>query len=268
MKLFKQIIATTLVLASMGSEALANNNDLSGIHDAKHREMTNKRDQYRHPVETLAFFQVEANHNVIEIWPGGSAWYTEVLAPYLRDSGSLLAAHYNPNSEKSGRVKALAKFQTKLAANPEIYDKITMGVFNPPNEFQLGDDNSADRVLTFRNLHNWMGYGEEGVLAIFKAFYKVLKPGGKLGVVDHRLFENMGNSRGGYVSQAYAIKMAELAGFKLEASSEINANAKDTKDYEQGVWTLPPVLTLKDKDRAKYVAIGESDRMTLLFVKE
>jgi len=235
---------------------------------AKHREQSANRDKYRHPEQTLNFFQVKDNHKVIEIWPGGGAWYTEILAPYLRGKGTLYAAQYNPDTTNNYQKRTLQTFNNKLKANPEVYDKVKVAIFNPPEDFQLGAPESIDRVLTFRNVHNWMRFGEEGVLAAFQAFYQVLKPGGKLGVIDHRLPEGRDKGTGGYVKQSYVIKVAEAAGFELEGSTEINANAKDSADHPKGVWTLPPTLTLKEKDREKYLAIGESDRMTLLFVKK
>ena len=269
MKLLIKSIFTTVIILSTAylfAEETAKSK-LSETISGQHREMSSARDQYRHPLETLNFFQVEEDHSVIEIWPGGGAWYTEILAPFLRDKGVFYAAQFNPETANEYQNKTLNKFNTKLAANPEIYSKVNMVIFNPPNEFNLGAPDSVDRVLTFRNVHNWTRFNDEGVLAAFKAFYQVLKPGGKLGVIDHRLPEDRETGTGGYVKPSYVIKMAEAAGFTLEASSEINANAKDSADYEKGVWTLPPVLALKDQDREKYLGIGESDRMTLLFVK-
>jgi len=272
MKHYITIMLTVFVLLST-TATIAHGTEMSAIEHAmagKHRANTSARDQYRHPMETLNFFQVQENHTVVEIWPGGGGWYTEVLAPLMREKGVLYAAQYSPETTSEYQQRNLKKFNDKLAANPEVYDKVKLAVFNPPEDFKLGAPGSVDRVVTFRNLHNWMRYKDEGVLAIFKAFHKVLKPGGKLGVIDHRLPEDRDSSKAshsGYVKQSYAIKMAEAAGFTLEASSEINANAKDKADHPKGVWTLPPVLALKEKDKQKYLDIGESDRMTLLFVK-
>jgi predicted methyltransferase len=267
------ILLSTLIL-STGS-LLAHGDESKAIHASaietavagKHREKNSKRDIYRHPTETLEFFQVNESQTVIEISPGGAGWYTEVLAPLLRDKGTFYAAQFNPESNRAYHKRTLNNFGAKLAANPELYDKVKMVIFQAPNDIQLGEPESADRVLTFRNLHNWMGKDEE-VLAIFKAFHTVLKTGGKLGITDHRLPEDNAKGANGYVKQSYAIKMAEAAGFTLEASSDINANPKDTINHPKGVWTLPPSYSLGDVDKEKYMAIGESNRMTLLFVKK
>ena len=229
------------------------------------RSATNKaRDVYRHPKATLQFFGLQPDQTVIEITPGGG-WYSEILAPLLRDNGHYIAAVAGSNdSESSQDATAL---RGKFTADPAQYGKAAIVTFNPKAPV-LGAPGSADMVLTFRNVHNWTMAGTAP--AMFKAFYAVLKPGGTLGVVDHRAAEgaNLDTIKGsGYLPTAYVIKLATDAGFKLDAQSEINANPKDTKDYPKGVWTLPPTLTLGDQDRAKYLAIGESDRMTLRFVK-
>lgn len=272
MKLYIKIllIISTLISANVVFASSSDSEKLDKALAGQHRGDSAKRDQYRHPKETLEFFQVQSNHHVVEIWPGGGGWYTRVLAPYLRDEGKLYAAQYSPDTESAYRQRSMKSFNEKLAKNPEVFDKVSVTVFNPPDKFDMAPEGTVDRVLTFRSLHNWLGAGDEAVLEMFKAFHKVLKPGGKLGVVDHRLPEDRDQSkemRSGYVKQSYAIKMAEAAGFKLEASSEINANPKDTADHPKGVWTLLPTLTLKDENRDKYLSIGESDRMTLLFVK-
>jgi predicted methyltransferase len=229
------------------------------------------RDKYRHPAQTLEFFGVRDDMTVLEIWPGGG-WYTEILAPYLRERGRYVAVLNDPDkatSDKSrdGWAATQAKLQAKLAARPDVYG--TPGfVLIDPKAPELGTPGSADAVLTFRNVHNWVMDGTEADM--FEAFYEVLKPGGILGVVDHRArdgapVEEMKSS--GYLPEEAVIAMALRAGFRLEARSEVNANPLDTADYEKGVWTLPPRLTLGDVDREKYLVIGESDRMTLRFVK-
>jgi len=230
------------------------------------RSADNKaRDGARHPKETLAFFGVHPGQTVIEITPGGG-WYTEILAPLLRGNGTYVAAIASAASSEYN-ARGNAKFREKLGADASHFDATTIAEFDPkaPN---FGADGSADVVLTFRNVHNWVGAGTAE--AMFKAFNAVLKPGGTLGVVDHRAADNADPAsleKSGYLTTASVIKLATDAGFQLADQSEINANPKDTKDYEKGVWTLPPVLTLGDTDREKYVAIGESDRMTLKFLK-
>jgi predicted methyltransferase len=228
------------------------------------RSAPNKaRDVYRHPKETLQFFGLQPDKTVIEITPGGG-WYSEILAPLLRDNGHYIAAVADNNAEAKQDTAAL---RAKFAADPAEYGKATITTFNPQAPV-FGAPGSADMVLTFRNVHNWTQAGT--AQAMFKAFYAVLKTGGTLGVVDHRAaagatLDSVKDS--GYLPTEYVIKLATNAGFKLDGQSEINANPKDTKDYPKGVWTLPPTLTLGDQDRAKYQAIGESDRMTLRFVK-
>ncbi|MFW7381807.1 MAG: class I SAM-dependent methyltransferase [Oligoflexus sp.] len=225
-------------------------------------EENRKRDQYRHPKETLEFFGIQPYMTVVEITPG-AGWYTEILAPYLSAKGTYTAAVF-PAGDSEYRQKILQKFDSWVKAQPEL--KVKTSVFGPPEEVNIAPAGSADMVLTFRNVHNWMGGGNAD--AAFAAFYKALKPGGVLGVVEHRANEKKENNpRSGYVKESEVIRMAEKAGFKLDAKSEVNANPKDSKDYDTGVWTLPPTLRKGDEDRAKYVSIGESDRMTLRFVK-
>ncbi len=223
------------------------------------------RDQYRHPAETLAFFGITADMAVVEISPGGG-WYTEVLAGQL--SGTLYAAHANPQSKSAYLRKSLSRYKDKLAADPEFYSNTELHIFDPGAQLLTTADNSADAVVTFRNVHNWMQSSNEETA--FKLFFKTLKPGAVLGVVEHRA--KPGTDRktmidSGYVTQDYVVEIAQQAGFVLEASSEINANPADTADHPKGVWTLLPSLALGDVDRDRYLAIGESDRMTLRFRK-
>jgi predicted methyltransferase len=238
---------------------------LAGSHrPAEHKA----RDKYRHPLETLEFFGVKDDMTVVEIWPGKDGWYTEILAPYLKDKGKLYAAHFSPNADSEYRRNGLAAFSEKIKAQADLYGKVELTVLHPPAEVQIAPENSADRVLTFRNTHNWMKEGQAET--VFKAMFKALKPGGILGIVEHRGDASKAQDPqavSGYVREDYVIKLAEDAGFKLKERSEINANKKDTKDYPEGVWTLPPALRLKDQDRQKYLDIGESDRMTLTFFK-
>ncbi len=243
--------------------------DLGSIIEMPHRSDDNKaRDQYRHPKETLEFFEVAPNHHVVEISPG-RGWYTEILAPYLKNEGKLYLAVFKDDSEREHYRNMNSALKEKVKAAPEIYGEVVYTTFEVPTEMgPIAPDESVDRVLTFRNLHNWI---KEGKLEeALKVFNKALKPGGVLGVVEHRLPKNKKHdpkAKSGYVREDFVIKKAKNAGFELVASSEINANPKDTADHPEGVWTLPPSLRLKDKDRAKYEAIGESDRMTLKFRK-
>jgi predicted methyltransferase len=232
-----------------------------------HRSSANAaRDHWRHPYETLTFFGIKPNMTVVELSPGGG-WYTEILAPYLRDNGKLIAAGEAFNPAKRPTVA----FKQKLDANPAVFGKVVQGVFEPPSSYNFAAPGSVDMVLTFRNLHNWIDDGgDEELKGVFKAIYNSLKPGGVLGIEEHRLPEAMpqdAKTSTGYVHESYVIKMAESVGFRLAAKSEINANPKDKADHKGGVWALPPTLTNRDQDRDKYLAIGESDRMTLKFVK-
>lgn len=227
------------------------------------------RDGYRHPKETLTFFGLSPAQTVIEITPGGG-WYSEILAPYLRDGGQYIAAVVDPASVAEGRgrdyqQKNKTALETKFGAAPAQYAKAKVVAYDPKAPV-FGPADSADLVLTFRNVHNWRSAGQaEGM---FKGFFAVLKPGGVLGVVEHRAKTDVpADDKSGYVGQAQVIAMAEAAGFKLQETSEVNANPRDTKDHPNGVWTLPPVNDHEAADDAKYKAIGESDRMTLRFVK-
>lgn len=227
------------------------------------------RDGWRHPRETLSFFGVASGQSVLEITPGGG-WYAEILVPLLRDDGHYVGAVTDPASASNERAQAfyaeqLDKLKAKLAAAPAVYGTPELRPFDLRNPV-FGEPGSVDAVLTFRNVHNWMI--SNSAEAMFKGFYEVLKPGGVLGVVEHRAGAPVPTGdRSGYVGQDQVIAMAEAAGFVLEASSEINANPADTKDHEAGVWSLPPTFRLGEKDREKYQAIGESDRMTLRFRK-
>jgi len=223
------------------------------------------RDQYRHPEQTLQFFGVRSDQTVIEITPG-NGWYSELLAPLLKDKGHYVAAIVDPAVSDSAK-KSADSLNQKYAADRAHYGKVEVVKYTPKAPI-FGKPASADTVLTFRNVHNWVDAGNEA--ATFKAFYDVLKPGGTLGVVDHRAKPGTSaqdNEKNGYLPTDYVVKLAENAGFKLAGQSEVNANPKDTKDYPDGVWTLPPALVKGEQDKAKYLAIGESDRMTLRFVK-
>ena len=236
----------------------------------EHRSDANKaRDQYRHPAETLAFFGIKDGDTVMEIWPGGG-WYTEILAPAMRNHGTLVIATWDPEVEgqPAYRYELPKKMEQTFAKNPEVYDQVIFEYFSPPESPSLGDAGSLDAIVTFRNTHGWISAGQ--AQDIFNEFSRVLKPGGILGVVQHRAEEGSDpkvSAKQGYVSEAAVKELAANAGFEFVEGSEINANPKDTKDHSKGVWTLPPSYSLGDEDRGKYAAIGESDRMTLRFRK-
>jgi predicted methyltransferase len=229
-------------------------------------EKNRARDPYRHPRETLTFFGARPDMTIVEIFPG-DGWYTEILAPYVHGSGKLYAAHYDPDITSSYSQNSLTRFREKLASRPELYGEAIVTALSP-TKLELAPAGSADLVVTFRNMHNWMG--ADYAPPAFKAMYDALKPGGTLGIVEHRGRTDQPQdpkAQSGYVREDYAIALIESVGFKLVGRSEVNANPKDTKDYERGVWTLPPGYREGDKDREKYTAIGESDRFTLKFVK-
>lgn len=265
----KLLLTCLLVSCCTYTQASETSDSLSKILTGNHRSVAHKnRDQYRHPQQTLEFFEVKDNMTVVEIWPG-EGWYTEILAPYLKDKGKLYVAHFSPDIKSPRLKKSLHKFISKLQSQPKIYARVELTTLQPPDSMQIAPDGSVDRILTFRNVHNWMKMDQAAT--VFKAMFKALKPGGVLGVVEHRNISGLKpqdpRAVSGYVSEDYVIELARNAGFEFLDKSEINANPKDTKDYPGGVWTLPPTLRLKDKDRSKYLSIGESDRMTLKFIK-
>jgi predicted methyltransferase len=227
------------------------------------------RDVYRHPAQTLSFFGVQPGQTVVEITPGGG-WYAEILAPYLREDGQYVAAVVDPQALPAGggrdyQQRSHDGLTKKFAEAPAQFDRAALVAFNPAAPV-LGKPASADLVLTFRNVHNWRSNDQADDM--FRAFFDVLKPGGTLGVVEHRAKADVpADDKSGYVGQAQVIALAEAAGFKLAGSSEVNANARDTTDHPKGVWTLPPSNSHDAADAAKYKAIGESDRMTLRFIK-
>ncbi len=242
---------------------------LKEVIQGKQRSAAHKaRDEYRHPYETLTFFGIKETMTVVELTPG-SGWYTEILAPYLKDKGQYVAAGYDPKSESDYYRKNAEKFQKKMSSDPASYSKTRLTVMQLPDKFDFIEAGTADMVLTFRNTHHWAS--NNAADKVFNAIFKALKPGGVFGLVQHRAgYEKPEDKSGkmGYLSQKEVIKMAEKAGFKLVEKSNINANLKDTKDYAKGVWTLPPVYRMKEENKAVYKAIGESDRMTLKFVKQ
>jgi predicted methyltransferase len=222
------------------------------------------RDKARHPVEELTFFGLKPNMTVVELWPGGGYW-TEILGPYIARSGTYYVALEVAHDDES--TQSTAHWRTRVAA-----EKDRLGTLHETQlgagHYDIAPPGSADMVLTFRNLHNWMdeGYVDEALAAIFKA----LKPGGILGIEDHRGRTDKPQdpkAASGYVREDYAIALAKKAGFELAGKSEIDANPKDTKDWVDGVWTLPPTLSQREKDRAKYLAVGEADNFVLKFKK-
>ncbi|HET9404477.1 MAG TPA: methyltransferase [Burkholderiales bacterium] len=272
-KLARRLAAGVCLLAVMGGCTHQPASSDSALIDRAiaggHRSMADRaRDIYRHPRETLLFFGLRPEMTVVEIWPG-AGWYTEILAPVLRERGRYYAAHFHVD-EKSPRYMGPSRqnFEKRLADRAEIYDKTTVTAFSAPQQTAIAPRGTVDLVLTFRNVHNWTAARNDE--ASFRAFYEALKPGGVLGVVEHRAQEGAPLEqmiKTGYMTEAYVIALAERAGFRLVARSEINANPGDTRDHPRGVWTLPPTFRLGDQDRAKYAAIGESDRMTLKFIK-
>jgi predicted methyltransferase len=240
--------------------------DLTNILAGSQRSEENRaRDVYRHPKETLLFFGVRPEMKVLEVWPE-PGWYTEVLAPLVRDRGTYYAAVIAADPSSSYITKRLTAYHEKLAALG-LYERVQV-VTLPSDGGDVVAPNSLDMVVTFRNVHNWLAAGDAA--QVFRTLYKALKPGGILGVVEHRgnpAVPQDPKAKSGYVNEDYLIKLIESAGFRLAAKSEVNANPRDTKDYEQGVWTLPPTYRLGAKDHDKYAAIGESDRTTLRFEK-
>ncbi|MEE8118804.1 MAG: methyltransferase [Gammaproteobacteria bacterium] len=238
--------------------------------DGVHRTAAfQERDRYRHPRETLQFLGLRADMTVVEIWPS-RGWYTEILAPALREKGKLYAAGFCIDAKRppQWRKDMARELITHFESEPEMYGRVTVTELSIPECTEIAPAESADMVLTFRNVHNWLkGEYEDGV---FAAMYAALKPGGVLGIVEHRAAPGTSLQQmieSGYVTEAKVKELAAKAGFDFIAHTEVNANPKDTKDHPRGVWTLPPSLRLKDQDRDKYLAIGESDRMTLKFVK-
>ena len=267
------------VPAGAGEADLATPDWLEAAVAGEHREPAKRaRDQYRHPAEVLAFFGLKPDSSVAEIWPS-DGWWTEILAPALRDEGVYYAAGFAMTADRTPewRKGVQKRFAEKLEAQPELYDAVVTTELSVPERTTIAPPGSLDFVVTFRNVHNWIrgNYAPE----MFRVMARALRPGGVLGLVTHRApagwtAEDAG--RTGYVAEALVIEMAGAAGLTLEESSEINANPRDTHDHEGGVWTLPPSFALcgevEDGDEraaceARYRAIGESDRMTLRFRK-
>lgn len=263
------LVALASLPMAAGAAAVAPDADaaLHAAVDGPQRGAANRaRDAARHPYETLAFFGLRPDWQVVEIAPGGG-WYTEILAAYLNPKGRLDAAH-EPADGSPGQQRARAAFRAKLAADPATYRRVVLGTLPVAGFTDIHPPGGADAVLTFRNIHNWIADGHFD--ETLRAFHDVLKPGGVLGVEEHRAAPGTSLARvieSGYVPQDFVVERARAAGFVLAAASEINANPRDSHDHAQGVWALPPTLRGGAVDREKYLAIGESDRMTLKFVK-
>jgi predicted methyltransferase len=259
-----------LTLAGCASSSLNTQSSLdAAIGGSQRSDKARARDVYRHPKETLQFFDLAPTQAVLEIAPGGG-WYTDILAPYLHDAGQLYEAQYlSTSADLAAEDSATdAAYKRKLESAPAVYGKVVVGTLHAGRFIGFDANERFDRVLTFRNIHNWIKDGQ--IDANMRAFYGALKHGGELGVEEHRARPGTSVQQmidTGYVTEAFVIERAQAAGFVLAARSEINANAKDTKDYPHGVWSLPPTYEGGDVDRARYAAIGESDRMTLKFVK-
>lgn len=246
----------------------ADGNSLARWAAAPHRSASNvARDNFRHPVESLTFFGIGEDSTVVEILPGSGGFYMEILAPYLKDKGRYIAANRDPAAPPQ-YLADHQKLLARLKAEPALYGKVEVTQFNA-GLHDIAPPGSADFVITFRDLHNWIARNETG--GALRAFQKALKPGGVLGIVDHRGLPDVpqeAQNKNGYVRQDYAIALIEKAGFKFSGASEVNANPKDTKDHPDGVWSLPPTYRSKELNRAKFATIGESDRFTLKFIKQ
>ena len=268
MKSIYQIIGLPILIfsASLSLES-AHHKDplLAAVNSPDRNAKYSARDSFRNPYETLSFFKIKPTMNVLELAAGGG-WYTEILAPYLFSAGKLSVTHHNPDAG-SYQKRSRASFDQKVSTNP-LFKGVNVITADVPPSGSFTEPGTQDLVLTFRNLHNWLG--RDAMQAVMQEAYNALKDGGHFGVVEHRAPEGSSMEfmkKSGYVSQSLAIESALQVGFKLVATSEINANPKDTADHPKGVWTLPPSFRLQNEDKSKYQDIGESDRMTLLFIK-
>lgn len=268
--MFKRALKVAVALSLFSSSFVFADPITDAVGNEHRSSQERLRDEYRNPQQTLRFFDVQADMAVAEISPGGG-WYSNILAPLLKDNGQYYAAHfYMYEGAPSYYKRLLDSFNQTVATHPNYKNvKVTAFHHNKAQDFAPAD--SLDRVLTFRNVHNWyMDGGEEGVENAFKSFAKALKKGGVVGVVEHKLPENAADEMqksSGYMKQSVVVAAAEKAGLKLVAESDVNLNSLDNSDHERGVWTLLPTLGLGEKDQAKYLAIGESNRMTLKFIK-
>jgi len=262
-----KFIKGLMILGLLASSAQASDIETAVANEAR-TEAYVARDAHRHPAETLEFFKISPSDVVVEVWPGGG-WYTEILAPLLAAEGKLIAAHFPADTTIGYYQRSRAAFAEKLGQENSIYAGLTLGEMSREEGLVGVEAGSVDKVLTFRNVHNWLRTGKEQV--VFQSFADALKVGGYLGVVEHRSATDISKEamlKSGYMPEAYVIELAENAGLKLVARSDINANELDTRDHPSGVWSLPPSRKNRDDaDADKYDAIGESDRMTLLFQK-
>jgi len=270
---YSLLVAFCMLLSAAALQAQESPLTLEQIIASEQRLETSKaRDRHRHPLQTLQFFGIRPDMTVLELWPG-DGWYTEILAPYLREEGQLIAAHFNADSEHDYAIffkSSLDAYRTKLELNPDWFDRVQIVPFEPPVTDLPATPGSVDLILTFRNVHNWLA--DDTFTEVLRQVRLMLRSGGHFGVVDHRAPVSQPIDPGasnGYVNQDWLIKRVVTAGFTLVASSPINSNLQDTADHPNGVWTLPPTLRVPDdEDAQKYLDIGESDRFTLLFTKK
>lgn len=265
-----RLILCLLITLLVAGPAVADQDSLGAAIDGEHRSAPDKqRDGHRHPRETLEFFGIRPDMTVVEIWPS-RGWYMEILAPYLKGAGTYYAAGFSLEAKRTPdwRKQMQRELNSMIEANPDLYGEVIVTGLSVPQDTDIAPPGTADMVLTFRNVHNWMkgDYAPE----MFEVFHEALKPGGILGVVEHRAPEDASidwMKQTGYVGESYVIDLATKAGFELVHRAEINANPKDTKNHPFGVWTLPPALRMGERDIWTWLEIGESDRMTLKFVK-
>ena len=244
---------------------IAQSDDLlvSSINNEKRNEKNIKRDKYRNPFETLTFFEINRKKKILEISPGGG-YYSEIISHYMNKTNNFFSTEYLVPPVEAVR-KGQEKYNEFFEENKKDFGQINKIYFLKNNKLELEEKN-FDLVLTFRNTHNWLG--SNSAENVYQSIYDVMKKGGILGIVQHRADEKSNfNFKNGYVKESFIIRFLEDIGFKLLDKSDINKNTKDKKDYKNGVWTLPPRLVLGDIDRQKYLDIGESDRMTLKFIK-
>lgn len=268
--MFKRALKVVIAMSLLSSPAVFADAISDAVNNESRSVKERARDEYRHPQQTLRFFDVQPDMAVAEISPGGG-WYSGILAPLLKDKGQFYAAHFYLYEGAPGYYQRLLDgFNKTVSTNPD-YKNVKVTAFHHLKAQDFAPAGSLDRVLTFRNVHNWyMDGGQEGLVQAFGSFSKALKKGGIVGVVEHKLPESASDDMqksSGYMKQSVVIAAAQKAGLTLVAQSDINLNSLDSADHERGVWTLPPSLTLGEKDQAKYLAIGESTRMTLKFIK-